>query len=73
MTKYELIGCSYKNTADVPKDEGIYYRCNDCGCIIPSVPEDNIGCECGNVYIDKDCWRLVVVNFDNFEVIRKTS
>jgi hypothetical protein len=32
----------------------------NCGVLVPSVPDDNIGCECGNVFIDRDCWRLVL-------------
>ena len=73
---YELLGNDYEDTATVPKDEGIYYRCTACRTIIPSVPVDNIGCECGNVFIDKDYWRLVVANLKTLEVLRlktKTS
>lgn len=69
---FELIGNNYTDTSNVPKDDDIWYRCTDCGKMIPSVPEDNIGCECGNVFIDKDCWRLVVANMKTLEVIRKT-
>jgi len=69
---YELIGNNYDDTSSVPKDDDIWYRCTDCGDMIPSVPEDNIGCGCGNVFIDKDCWRLVVANMKAFEVVRKT-
>ena len=71
MTEVYIIGKHYTNTADVPKGDGIYYRCMDCGDSIPSVPDDSIGCRCGNVAIDKDCWRLMVVNFGQFEVYRK--
>ena len=69
---YELIGDNYNDTSNVPKDDDIYYRCKDCRDVIPSVPDDNIGCSCGNVFIDKDYWRLVVANMKNFEVVRKT-
>ena len=72
MTKceYELIGNHYSDTADVPKDDDIHYRCVLCGSVIPSVPDGNIGCSCGNVFIDKDCWRLEVDDFNRFEVLR---
>ena len=73
MADYELIGSGYQNTADIPKDKGILYHCSDCRSMIPSIPDDNIGCECGNIFIDKDCWRLVVVDFNNLEVIRRGS
>jgi hypothetical protein len=39
--------------------------------VIPSVPDENIGCECGNVFIDKDSWRLVVVDLQKLEVVQK--
>lgn len=69
--QFELVAHGFKRTADVPKDDDLFYRCTDCGTVIPSVPEDNIGCSCGNVFIDKDCWRLIVVNLANLEVVRK--
>lgn len=69
--EYELISTNFKSTSDVPRDEGIFYRCVDCGVVIPSVPDDNIGCACGNVFIDKDYWRLVVVDLTKLEVVRK--
>ena len=68
-----MAGSGYKNTADVPKDRDLCYRCNRCGSVIPSVPNDNTGCECGNIFIEKDCWRLVVVDFGNFQVLRKAG
>lgn len=70
--EYELIGNDYNDTANVPKDHDIYYRCTACCTMIPSVPDDNIGCECGNVFIDKDYWRLIVANMKQLEVVRKT-
>ena len=69
---YELIGDDYSDTASVPKDNDIFYRCTACGTVIPSVPDDNIGCDCGNVFIDKDYWRLIVANMNQLEVVRKT-
>jgi hypothetical protein len=68
---YELVGNDYADTAEVPKGDNIWYRCTDCGKMISSVPDDNIGCECGNVFIDKDCWRLIVANTNKFEVLRR--
>lgn len=67
----KIISTNFKNTADVPKDNDIFYRCTDCGMVIPSVPDDNIGCTCGNIFIDKDCWRLIVVDLTKLEAVRK--
>ena len=70
-TDYELIGDNYTNTSDVPKDDDLYYECLLCGATIPSVPDDNVGCECGSVFIDKDCWRLEVGDFSKFRVLKR--
>jgi hypothetical protein len=71
--RYELVGTGYKKTADVPKDDDLFYRCTDCGVAIPSVPSDNVGCDCGNVFIDRDYWRLIVADITKLEVIRRVD
>ena len=68
---YNLIGSDFKNISEVPKDDDIFYRCKKCNSIIPSVPADNIGCDCGNVFIDRDSWRLIVVDISKLEVLKK--
>jgi hypothetical protein len=69
--EYEFVGSGFLKTSDIPKDEDLYYRCLDCNGIIPSVPRKNVGCQCGNVFIDKDYWRLVVADLSRLEVLRK--
>lgn len=69
--EYEVIASNFVRTSDVPKDEDVFYRCTECGSVIPSVPDDNIGCECGNVFIDKDYWRLIVVDLGKLEAVKK--
>jgi len=69
--EYEVIANNFVRTSDVPKDEDIFYRCTECGSVFPSVPDDNIGCECGNVFIDKDYWRLIVVDLGKLEAVKK--
>jgi|SaaInlStandDraft_1057018.scaffolds.fasta_scaffold123221_1 hypothetical protein len=70
---YELVSDSYTDTGQVPKDENLVYKCKICLKCIASIPQDNGGCECGNVFIDKDYWRLVVANFNKFEVLRELT
>lgn len=67
----EVVASGFTRTSDVPKDDDLFYRCTECGSVIPSVPNDNIGCECGNVFIDRDYWRLVVVDLAKMEVVKK--
>jgi hypothetical protein len=69
--EYEVVANGFTRVSDVPKDDDLFYRCTECDSVIPSVPDDNIGCECGNVFIDKDYWRLVVVDLAKMEVVKK--
>jgi hypothetical protein len=71
IDEFELVAAHFKSTADVPRDDDLFYRCTDCGRVIPSVPDDNVGCDCGNIFIDKDYWRLIVANLEKLEVVRK--
>ena len=71
--EYNIVGTGYNDTSNIPKEMDILYRCAKCGGMIPSIPNENIGCACGNIFIDKDCWRLVVEDFSKFEVVRKKS
>jgi len=70
---YKVVAANFQSTTDIPKDDDLFYRCTDCGAVIPSVPTDNIGCTCGNVFIDKDYWRLVVADLSKFEVVSKPT
>ena len=70
---YVTMERDYASMADVPKDRDLFYRCGQCGGIIPSTPKDNVGCSCGAVSIDKDMWRLHVDDLKRFSVLRKTS
>ena len=65
---YEVIVAKVKDTSEAPKDKDYFYRCKRCGGMIPSIPEDNVGCECGNVFIDKDFRRLVIEDYSLFEL-----
>ena len=70
---FELVASGFKRSSEIPKDDDLYYRCADCNGVIPSVPTKNVGCECGNVFIDKDYWRLIVADLSKIEVVRKKT
>jgi hypothetical protein len=38
--------------------------------MIPCAPADNVGCACGNIFIDIDAFRLAVRDFAQFEAVR---
>lgn len=69
----QLVGRHYASTGDIPKDLDIFYRCDECGDFVPSVPKRNGGCTCGNVFFDKDYCRLVVGDMSKMSVLRGTA
>ena len=70
--KYIIIAGNFIDAADVPKDDDLDYRCTKCGTVIKSIPDDNTGCTCGNIFIDIDSWRLETDDFRALQVLRKT-
>jgi len=69
--EYEVILKNATDTRDIPKGTDLSYRCLSCGDVIPSIPKDNIACQCDNIYIDVDMWRLDVGDYEKMEVVRK--
>jgi hypothetical protein len=43
-----------------PRADNLFYECQQCGKLVPSVPERNIWCDCYNIAIDVDAGRLGV-------------
>ena len=70
---YEILKKGISDTSEAPKGKDIYYQCNKCQSIIPSLPKDNIYCSCGNIGIDRDMNRLFVKDYSNFVILRKTG
>lgn len=56
--------------SQAPKGSEIYYHCLACDALVPSQPSDNVGCDCGNIFIDIDYFRLAVRDFAHFEPVR---
>jgi len=69
--EYEVIKRGITDTSEAPRGKDVYYRCAECGGVIPSAPRDNVGCECGNIFIDFDYFRLAVRDYAAFEAVRK--
>ena len=70
---YQVLMTGLRDTHDAPRDRDIFYRCRLCDGMIPSIPKDNVGCKCGNVFIDIDYFRLAVKDKTQFEAVRKVS
>lgn len=69
--KLEVILPMISNESQAPRGQDIFYKCGKCGDIVPSQPKDNIGCKCGNVFIDTDYVRLAVEDLSQFQVMRR--
>jgi hypothetical protein len=73
MSRYQLevVKKDLLDTAEAPRAPDLYYQCTRCDSAIPSQPDDNVGCACGNVFIDVDYHRLAVNDFSSFVVVRR--
>ena len=69
-TSYEVIAARLTDTSQAPKGRDVYYRCTRCGDVVASQPRDNVGCTCGNVFVDIDSFRLAVSDLSAFEAVR---
>ena len=70
---YEVVKKDMVDSSEAPRGKDILYRCTLCGGVIPSVPRENVGCSCGNLFIDVDYFRLAVRDYAKLEAIRRTE
>jgi hypothetical protein len=71
LIKFSVVRGDYTEKDKVERGADLFYLCGKCDEAIPSIPKDNVGCQCGNVFVDKDYFRLVVEDYSNFRVVRK--
>ncbi|MFA5256707.1 MAG: hypothetical protein WC360_01030 [Opitutales bacterium] len=43
-----------------PAGKTLYYECLVCGCVVPSMPDDDTSCKCRNIMIDVGFSRMVI-------------
>ena len=67
---YEVIAANITDSNQAPKGKYLFYRCKRCGEVLPSLPKDNVRCDCGNVCIDIDYLRLLINDYSLFEAVR---
>jgi hypothetical protein len=70
-SSYDTLDIAINNTKDAIKGKDIYYKCNKCQSIIPSIPKDNVSCACGNIGIDKDLNRLFIMDYSSFLILKR--
>lgn len=52
-----IVDLNYTAGTPLPASQTIFYQCLKCWTILPSVPDDNAYCSCGNISIDVDAGR----------------
>ena len=67
---WKILQEQISDTSEALKGKDIYYKCMKCNELIPSQPNDNVGCKCGNIFIDVDTFRLIVQDYHEFQVVQ---
>lgn len=70
---FRVIDVAISDESSFPKSDNIYYQCTLCNKMVPSQPDDNVGCECGNIFIDIDYFRLVINDFSSIAVLERVE
>jgi hypothetical protein len=70
LKKFDVVKQGLADESEAPRGRDIYYRCGKCGDFVVSQPNANVGCQCGNIFIDNDYVRLVVDDLSQFQVVR---
>ncbi len=71
--RFTIIKTGLTNTGQVPRGKDIFYHCETCGTYVPAQPDDSMCCQCANICIDTDYFRLYVQDFKKFIVVRKVA
>jgi hypothetical protein len=59
--------------AGYPRSADLYYECQECDTIVPSMPSDNCHCRCFNVRIDVEAGRMAVRDRSHVRLVRMDS
>ena len=54
-----------------PTGPQLFYECQICGVSIPTLPTENVHCECENIFIDFDAGRLSIRQHDKVRAFRE--
>jgi hypothetical protein len=58
---------------DRPSAPELFYLCKRCGSVVSSAPTSNLGCTCGDVFVDLDAGRLVLRNAKRVSLLRRVE
>ncbi len=66
---FEVVDCD--PTSGHPAGYDLVYKCDRCGEVVPSLPDDSVSCSCRNVRLDRDAGRLSVDEPKRMRVLRR--
>jgi hypothetical protein len=70
--EYNQEPVDFRPSDGYPAGPDLYYKCLQCGILVPSFPTENIGCECRNIFIDVESGRVSVKKDDRIRLIKVT-
>lgn len=75
MTKlvFDIDSHKYDITDKKPKGNGIFYQCLKCGTILPSNPSRPVRCECRNINLDPEMFKIGIREYSKFVVLKKVE
>lgn len=53
-----------------PKGDDLFYECQRCKKLVPSMPDKNLWCDCYNLCVDVDEGRLAVQDESSLKIVR---
>lgn len=72
-TKEKWIEISFDPNKGYPAGSKLYYKCNLCQVVVPSLPDDSIMCDCGNITIDVDAGRVSIKTEQQMSLLRRAD
>lgn len=71
--KLEVIQLGADSVASARRGKDLFYKCLLCEGVIPSWPNDDVGCECGNISIEFLKNTLFIGNNEKFAILQKSK
>jgi len=61
------------DTSEADRDRNIFYKCLICEAMFLSTIRNNVGCECNNIAIDYDMYRLAVEDRTKIQILERVK
>ncbi len=69
MITYKVLPIHASSVSEAIRGPTISYLCAKCETLVPSQPDDNMGCSCGNIFLDIDSLMLIVYEWASFKIV----